>query len=372
VSPRDSGKTYRRKKERYFDYSLLFIIIFLVCFGLVMLYSTSSYNGQDKFGDSAYFLKKQLRGTVLGLIAMFIISKINYHFWERFTLLAFVLAHILSAAVLLFGTDVNGSKRWLKLGPLSFQPSEFAKLAVILFLALVISKVSKKIKNFKTMVLVMALCGPIVALVGINNLSSAIIILGIAVILIFVASPKYLQFILIGLGGIGFMGIFIYIEQYRAERLKIWLHPEDFDKGYQTLQALYAIGSGRIFGKGLGESMQKLGFVPEAQNDMIFSIICEELGLFGAVSLILLFLLMIWRFMVIANNAQDLYGSLIVVGIMAHIAIQVILNIAVVTNSIPNTGITLPFISYGGTSALFLLSEMGLALSVARQIKLEN
>jgi len=372
VSPRDRGKSYKPKKDRYFDYSLLFIIIFLVCFGLVMLYSTSSYNSQVKFGNSNFYLKKQLTATILGMIAMIIVANIDYHVWERFTLLAFVTAHILSAAVLLVGTDINGSKRWLKLGPFSFQPSEFAKLAVIMFLALVISKVSKKIKKFKTMILVMALCIPIVGLVGVNNLSTAIIILGIAVVLIFVASPKYLQFIMIGVGGVGFMGIFIYLEQYRAERLKIWLHPENYEKGYQTLQALYAIGSGSFFGKGLGESMQKLGFVPEAQNDMIFSIICEELGLFGAVSLILLFLLMIWRFMVIANNAPDLYGSLIVVGIMGHIAIQVILNIAVVTNSIPNTGITLPFISYGGTSALFLLSEMGLALSVARQIKLEN
>jgi cell division protein FtsW len=370
--PRENEKLHRRKKEYYFDYSLLFIIIFLVCFGLVMLYSTSSDNGQVKVGDSAFYLKKQLRGTILGLVAMLIISRIDYHFWQRFTLLSFLLAHVLSSAVLFIGTDLNGSKRWLRIGPLSFQPSEFAKLAVILFLALVISKVSKNIKKFRTMILVMALCGPIVALVGVNNLSTAIIILGIAVVLIFVASPKYLQFILIGIGGIGFMGIFIYLEQYRAERLKIWLHPEDFEKGYQTLQALYAIGSGGILGKGLGQSMQKLGFVPEAQNDMIFSIICEELGLFGAVSLILLFILMIWRFMIIANNAPDLYGALIVVGIMGHIAIQVILNIAVVTNSIPNTGITLPFISYGGTSALFLLSEMGLALSVSRQVKLEK
>jgi len=149
------------------------------------------------------------------------------------------------------------------------------------------------------------------------------------------------------------------------------LHPEDYEKGYQTLQGLYAIGSGGLFGKGLGESMQKLGFIPEAQNDMIFSVICEELGLFGAVCLILLYLLIIWRLMIIANNASDLYGALIVVGIMAHLSIQVLLNIAVVTNTIPNTGVSLPFISYGGTSVLFLLAEMGLALSVAKGIKFE-
>ena len=161
------------------------------------------------------------------------------------------------------------------------------------------------------------------------------------------------------------------IAPYRAERIQIWLNPEKYEKGYQTLQGLYAIGSGGLFGKGLGESMQKLGFIPEAQNDMIFSVICEELGLFGAVCLILLYLLIIWRLVVIANNAADLYGSLIVVGILAHIAIQVLLNIAVVTNTIPNTGVSLPFVSYGGTSISILLAEMGLALSVSRGIKLE-
>lgn len=189
--------------------------------------------------------------------------------------------------------------------------------------------------------------------------------------MLFVASPKYLQFILMGIGVCLFGALFILLASYRAERVMIWLHPEDYEKGYQTLQGLYAIGSGGLFGKGLGESMQKLGFIPEAQNDMIFSVICEELGLFGAVCLILLYLLIIWRLMIIANNASDLYGALIVVGIMAHLSIQVLLNIAVVTNTIPNTGVSLPFISYGGTSISILLAEMGLALSVSRGIKLE-
>ena len=189
--------------------------------------------------------------------------------------------------------------------------------------------------------------------------------------MLFVASPKYSHFVLMA-AAVGVVGvIFISFEAYRMDRIKIWRNPEAYEKGYQTLQGLYAIGSGGLFGKGLGESMQKLGFIPEAQNDMIFSVICEELGLFGAVCVILLFLLMIWRFMIIANNASDLYGALVVVGIMAHLSIQVILNIAVVTNTIPNTGISLPFISYGGTSVLFLLAEMGLALSVAKGIKFE-
>lgn len=212
----------------------------------------------------------------------------------------------------------------------------------------------------------MALLLPIVGLVGTNNLSTAIIILGIGVILIFVSNPRYLPFVGIGVSGILFIGIFLSMASYRLERLAIWQNPEAYEKGFQTIQGLYAIGSGGIFGKGLGNSLQKLGFVPEAQNDMIFSIVCEETGLVGACLLILLFGLLIWRLMVIATHAKDLCGALIGAGIMGHMAMQVILNISVVTNTIPNTGITLPFVSYGGTSVLFLLGEMGLALSVSR------
>lgn len=211
----------------------------------------------------------------------------------------------------------------------------------------------------------MAALLPIVGLVGTNNLSTAIIILGIGVILIFVAHPRYRLF-LESEPRDGFVAIFLSMESYRLERLAIWRDPEKYEKGFQTIQGLYAIGSGGIFGRGMGNSLQKLGFVPEAQNDMIFSIICEETGLFGAILVILLFGGLIWRLMVAAVRAEDLLGELIGAGIMGHIALQVILNIAVVTNTIPNTGITLPFISYGGTSVLFLMGEMGLALSVTR------
>ena len=297
---------------------------------------------------------------------MLIVSRMDYHIFGKFAFYAYLLSLALSGAVLIFGDSYNGSKRWLSLGPLSFQPSEFAKLAVILFLAYMVSSQKKKRGNVFLISMVIGLVLPIVGLVGTNNLSTAIIILGIAVILIFVSNPKYLQFIWIGAVGIGFISIFLSMESYRLERLAIWKNPENFEKGFQTIQGLYAIGSGGLFGRGLGESIQKLGFVPEAQNDMIFSIICEELGLTGAIILIIIFIVMIWRFMVIATHAKDLFGSLIAVGVMGHIAIQVMLNIAVVTNTIPNTGITLPFISYGGTSVLFLLSEMGLALSVSR------
>ena len=247
----------------------------------------------------------------------------------------------------------------------SFQPSEFAKVAVILFLGWQIEKSRKSTGNFWFMCRTMATLLPIVGLVGSNNLSTAVIILGIGVVLIFVSNPRYLPFVGIGAAGLGFVAVFLAAESYRLERLAIWRNPEKYEKGFQTIQGLYAIGSGGLFGRGLGSSIQKLGFVPEAQNDMIFSVICEELGLFGAALLILLFMLLLWRLCVISTHSRDLLGALLTAGIMAHMAVQVILNIAVVTNTIPNTGITLPFVSYGGTSVVFLLGEMGLALSVS-------
>ena len=352
-------------RKHHQDYTLQIIVMILVIFGLVMLCSTSSYNGRVRFGDSGYYFKKHLFATILGLAARVAVSRMDYHIFEKFAVPGYVISLLLSGAVLLVGDSYNGSKRWLSIGPLSFQPSEFAKPAVILFLAYMVNRRKKSSNGLFSLVFTIALVLPIVALVGTNNLSTAVIILGIAVILAFVSNPKYLQFIWLGIAGIGFIAVFLGMESYRLERIAIWRNPEVYEKGFQTIQALYAIGSGGVFGRGLGESIQKLGFVPEAQNDMIFSIICEELGLVGAVTLGLLFLVMIWRFMVISTHAPDLFGALISAGIMGHIAIQVILNIAVVTNTIPNTGITLPFVSYGGTSVLFLLTEMGLALSVS-------
>ena len=353
------------------DPALMILVVLLVGFGLVMMYSVGSYNGEIRFGDALYYVKKQFFATALGFLAMYLIGCMDYHRLEKYAVAAYLLSLLLSALVLAAGDSYNGSRRWLSLGPLSFQPSEFAKLAVILFLAEKVSRQKKKRNSFLNLLLVIGMVLPVVALVGTNNLSTAVIILGIAVIVVFVSDKRYIQFVWMGALGIGVVAVFLGMESYRLERLAIWKNPEAYEKGYQTIQGLYAIGSGGLFGKGLGESMQKLGFIPEAQNDMIFSVICEELGLFGAVCVILLFLLMIWRFMIIANNASDLYGALVVVGIMAHLSIQVILNIAVVTNTVPNTGISLPFISYGGTSVLFLLAEMGLALSVAKGIKFE-
>lgn len=352
-------------KRCTYDDTLLVTVLVLVIAGLVLLTSISAYNGNVKFHDSFYYLKKQGFATGLGLVGMAVVSRIDYHRWIPLAVPGYLLSILLGVAVLLFGEEYNGSKRWLSLGPVSFQPSEFAKVAVIVFLSWLIEKNIKKMGKFKSIVLTMLTILPIVGLVGASNLSTAIIILGIGAVMIFTASPKYLQFFGMIAGGAGFMTIFLALESYRLERIAIWRNPEKYEKGYQTLQGLYAIGSGGLFGRGLGNSVQKLGFLPEAQNDMIFSIICEELGLVGAGILIGVFLILIWRFFVIAAKAEDLTGALIATGAMAHMMIQIILNIAVVTNSIPNTGITLPFISYGGTSVVFLLLEMGLVLSVS-------
>lgn len=352
-------------KRCTYDDTLLVTVLVLVITGLVLLTSISAYNGNVKFHDSFYYLKKQGFATGLGLVGMAVVSRIDYHRWIPLAVPGYLLSILLGVAVLLFGEEYNGSKRWLSLGPVSFQPSEFAKVAVIVFLSWLIEKNIKKMGKFKSIVLTMLTILPVVGLVGASNLSTAIIILGIGAVMIFTASPKYLQFFWMIAGGAGFMTIFLALESYRLERIAIWRNPEKYEKGYQTLQGLYAIGSGGLFGRGLGNSVQKLGFLPEAQNDMIFSIICEELGLVGAGILIGVFLILIWRFFVIAAKAEDLTGALIATGAMAHMMIQIILNIAVVTNSIPNTGITLPFISYGGTSVVFLLLEMGLVLSVS-------
>ncbi len=371
-------KKRKTRQIKYFDYSLLFIIIFLICFGLVMLYSTSAYDAQVTFrGDAMHYLKRQAFLFGVGLLAMFALTFIDYHRWKKWGIVVYLLALLLSVLVLIpgIGIEHNGSRRWLGIPntTLEFQPSEFVKMAVILFLASLICTFPKKMAKFRTVIVLLFLVGIAAGLVAVTNLSTAIIIFGIAALMIFVASPQYVRFFVLGIAGVSLVAAFLLFQSnsYRGNRTQVWLHPENYDEGFQTLQGLYAIGSGGLFGKGLGNSMQKLGFVPEAPNDMIFSIICEELGIFGAVCVIALFLLLLWRFLVIANNARDLYGALIVTGVMAHIAIQVVLNIAVVTNTIPNTGVTLPFFSYGGTSVLFLMFEMGLVLSVARGIKLE-
>ncbi len=387
MAQRNSSRRRQQNSENFMDYSLLFIVLFLLGFGLIMVYSTSSYEAALDLNDAAYYLKKQLFATILGLIAMLVVANIPYHFWERFAVIGYIVSVVLILLIIPFGHESHGAKRWLYIGPLSLQPAEVAKLCMILFLSSMICTMGKQIRYRKGFWMVLLVPMPIALMLWkiTQNMSSAIIVVGIAVLMLFVSCPDYKRFILLGIATIlGAAAVVFAIVQmaasqvdsldFRGARILAWLDPEAYasGKGFQTIQALYAIGSGGVLGKGLGASMQKLGFLPEAQNDMIFSIICEELGLFGGFAVIIMFILLIWRFMVIANNAPDLFGALLVVGVMGHISIQVILNIAVVTNTIPNTGISLPFISYGGSSVMFLLIEMGLVLSVARGIRLKD
>ena len=390
------AKTRRKRKEQseyFFDYSLLFIVLFLLGFGLVMIYSASSYEAFQSYEDTTYYMKKQLIAIVIGMVLMIIVANIPYHFWERFALLGYVVAMALVPLVKIpgLGVESHGAYRWIKIPGigLNLQPAEVAKLCLILFLAVMVCKMGKSVRTMKGFAVMILLPMPVVLEVYLitKNLSSAIIIMGISVLMVFVASPDYKKFVIMGvlvlIGAVLIVFLAVSSTQNAAEgeevnfrfgRIATWLNPESdaTGTGFQTLQGLYAIGSGGIWGKGLGQSMQKLNFLPEAQNDMIFSIICEELGLFGAVAVIIMFIMLLWRMMVIANNAPDLFGAMLVVGVMGHIAIQAILNIAVVTNSIPNTGISLPFISYGGSSVMFLLIEIGLVLSVAMRIQLKE
>ena len=347
------------------DYSLLFIVLFLLSFGLVMLYSTSSYEAAAEYGDSAYYLKRQMVFTLFGLVLMTGVSLIPYTFWKRVSVLAYLISVGLILLVIPFGMEVNGAKRWIRIPglPMQLQPAEVAKIGVIVFSAMIIEKLGRRALATRRGFVIPMIPAVIVAVMIwkiTDNLSSAIIVVAIVFGMLFVACPDYRKFIVIGIFvSLVAGGLVWYIVNstnadtmgFRGERVLAWLHPQEY---------------------AAGQSMQKLGFIPEAQNDMIFSIICEELGLFGAISIMLMFILLLWRFIMIANSSDDFYGAMLVVGVISHIAVQVILNIGVVTNMIPNTGVTLPFISYGGSSVFFLLSEIGIVLSVARGMSREE
>ncbi len=367
----------RKKVNRMlnFDYTLLFLTIFLLAFGLVMIYSTTAYGAALKNdGNSLFYLKKQAISAGIGFAILLVFAWTDYKIWKPFIPAFYIVTFIANIAVLFIGTSSNGSSRWFRIAGFSIQPSEFAKAAIIGGAALIIAarpKAQREMSN--TIKSLGVLVCPLAVPVAKENLTTGFIIAAIAVIMFFVVSPKFKDFIVVGLVVLLLGVMFIAFAGYRGARIQAWLHPEDFtdSQGFQTLQALYAIGSGGLFGKGLGESMQKT-IVPEAQNDMIFSIICEELGVFGAVCLILLYILLLYRLAFIACHARDMFGSYLCIGIMAHYSMQIVLNIAVVTNSMPNTGVTLPLISYGGSAVIVLLAEIGLALSVSKYMIFED
>ena len=375
----------KRTKNSYYDYSLLAILVCLMCFGLVMLYSTSSYSALINYNDSMYYFKRQLIFTVAGMVVIYIVSKIDYHWYIKRAKLLYIVSIILMLLVQTpLGKEVNGARRWIRLpAGQSFQPAEVAKIAVILFIPVMICQMGKQIRGIHGIMRVLMWGGFAAACVLFltDNLSTAIIVMGIVCVMIFVSHPKTAPFLILVTGGLTVIIIAVSIigatmvnsDNFRLRRVIAWLNPEAYAStiAFQPLQGLYAIGSGGLFGKGLGNSAQKM-IIPEVQNDMILSVFCEELGVFGAIAILMLFGLLLYRLMFIAQNAPDLYGSLIVTGNFTPIALEVILNVAVVTYTIPYTGITLPFISYGGTSLLFIAVEIGIALGVSRKIKIEE
>lgn len=375
----------KKRMVRFFDYNLLTVLISLICFGLVMLYSSSAYGALLRQGDSMFYFKRQLFFYALGFIGMYVIAKIDYHIYIKWARQIYFLSIFAMALVKTpLGKEVNGARRWLKL-PFNqqLQPAEIAKIAIILFIPVLICNLGKEIKTWYGIrqILVWGGVSAGCVLVLTENLSTAVIVMGITCIMVFVVHPKTKPFVaLVAAGAVLVLAAVKIISMtldtssnFRLRRILVWLNPEEHTEegGYQVLQGLYAVGSGGFFGKGLGNSAQKM-IIPEVQNDMILSIVCEELGVFGAIIVLALFGLLLYRLMFIAQNAPDMYGSLVVTGIFAHMALQVVLNVAVVLNLIPTTGITLPFISYGGTASVFIMAEMGIALGVSRRIRISE
>lgn len=374
---------FYRGPHEYYDYTLIFIVLFLVCFGLIMVYSTTNYSDALSHSDALYSLKRQGMIALVSFFIMLFISKMDYHMLLRISPFIAGVVFLACAAVLVAGMTSNGATRWLSVAGNSIQPSEFAKPALILLLAryLTVHFRSRKRTNIRkelsyalgAAILTIIMAAPVIT----ENLSTGIIIIFIGFFMTYIASRyKYVFPVLLVAGVIAIVALWntgvlpSLLKDYQVQRVEAWLNPEAStdDAAYQILQGLYAVGSGGLFGKGLGSSIQKLGFLPEAQNDMIFAIICEELGLFGAFLVIGLYAFLFFRMMALANRAPDMCGSLIISGSMIHVGLQVVMNIAVVTNTMPNTGVTLPFISYGGSALLCLFMEMGLVLSVTNQI----
>lgn len=410
----------KRKTSRFWilgnkglDTNLIVITMFLIVFGLIMIYSASYYKGSTTEAfeyDSMHFLKNQALLVVVGVVAMLVVSNINYHFWRKKWVIA--LAAILSVVLTLvlltrvfgpkhplnFTITANGATRWIKLGPISFQVAEPVKIAVIIITAWLIEKYGIKeikwkkftIKHWGVTALILAPGVGLAGFLGVisSNMSSALIIAIIGAMMYFSWHPKSVPFYAIILVVAALVGVFLYYlhsmpaaelkmlaeDNFRVKRIVAWMDPYTYatDTSYQSLQALYAIGSGGLFGKGLGNSIQKLGSIPEPYNDFIFAIICEELGVMGASLLMLMYIYMLYRIFAIAQKAEDLFGRMLATGVFCHIGLQVVMNIAVVTGVMPNTGVTLPLVSYGGTAAIFLLVEIGMVLNVHKWSELKR
>jgi len=374
-----ASKLKKKNSRGKMDVTFLSFVLILLTIGLVMLFSASYAYSLEYYDNSYKFIIRQSLFAGAGVLAMLFTSRIDYHFWRKFAWIIFfaVLGMLLILLILppmVQGMDV---KRWLVIGPINFQPSELAKFAIVLLFSSLIAGNYKNIKNFSFIAFLLGILAVTCGLIALEpHLSATILVFSIGVVLLIVGGlPK--KYIIGGLG-IGVAGIAGLIlsgaVSYGSDRVKFWLDPwaDPSGKGFQTIQSLLAIGSGGILGRGIGQSRQKYLWVPEPHNDFIFSIVCEELGLIGAAVIILLFCLLVWRGFTIAMHAPDKFGSLLALGLTFQVGLQAMLNIWVVTNTIPNTGISLPFFSYGGTSLLILLAEMGIVLSVSRGANIEK
>lgn len=368
------------------DIPFLCIILVLLVIGVVMMFSASYAWAVSEGKAGTYYASKQIFFAVIGLIAMFVLSYWDYHFFtKRWVAIGlFVISLIMLVLVLTplgIKTD-TGISRWIGIGTFSFQPSEIMKFAIIVLFSYLISRNYSKMKSFKTGILpYLAILAVVAGLMMLEpHLSGTILICAIGIIIIFVGGAKFVHLLgLAGIGVAGIVGIVIYKTAvdgigYFQQRIEGWLDPfaDVQNSNWQTCQSLIAIGSGGVFGLGLGESRQKYLYLPESQNDFVFAIVCEELGFVGAVTVILLFALFVFRGMLIASNAKDKFGMLMCVGLTIQVGLQAFLNIAVASNFIPNTGISLPFFSYGGTSLVMLLAQMGIILNISRQSNMEK
>ncbi|HHU33164.1 MAG: stage V sporulation protein E [Zhaonellaceae bacterium] len=352
------------------DFAIILSVMLLISIGIIMVFSSSAVTSQQTLGDPYYFLKKQALWAVLGTIAMYITSHFDYFRLKRIANPIFYICLLFLVIVLIIGSSSKGATRWLGIGSLSFQPSETIKLAMVIFLSKILSKKHGQIKSFSKGVLpvlgIMALV--CVLIMGQPDLGTAIVVAGTTVLLLMAAGAKFGHLFLIALAGVGAVGLLILVEPYRMERFIAFLNPwaDPTDTGFQTIQSLLALGSGGLFGVGLGASRQKLYYLPEKHTDFIYAIIGEELGFLGGMLILLLFIIFAWRGLKTALGAPDNFGSLLAAGITIMITFQAIINIGVVTGSLPVTGITLPFISYGGSSLLITMASVGVLLNISR------
>lgn len=360
-------------QEGKLDVTFLSLVLILLSIGLVMLFSASYAYSYTYFGNSYRFILRQSIFALIGVGAMLFISKIDYHILKKFSwmIYAVTLAMLVIVLILPPMSDELNVKRWISIGSFNFQPSEFGKFAIVILFSAWLSVNGYKLKKIRYVFFLIGLLGAVCCLVVAEpHLSATILIFALGIILLIVGGLQK-RWIILGAGGGVAAALFLVFSgviSYGSDRITYWLDPwaDPTGKGYQTIQSLLAIGSGGLLGRGIGQSRQKYLWVPEPHNDFIFSIVCEELGLIGAMVIIVLFCALVWRGFTIAMRAEDKFGTLTAIGLTFQVGLQAILNILVVTNTIPNTGISLPFFSYGGTALVILLAEMGVVLSISR------